>query len=317
MTHEHGAGRIGGCSPFPNAVICNDRRFSCPSGTKCWNSTCTHPDGSKSSAATGYDSFRMENMEREYPNNKQNIDNYPSMPVIEKKGRTPESPLSNFASTDDEKRAVGNIITAVGDIISGPKSNLTSKCKTLVKNATKSSLGKECLFEINDKGQNDTLFKGGMESIGQEFANIIESELSPSANPGKTYKVKGISKDNLSHTATLTIQENNKPLQTYGIASEYMDQFNNANLKLNDKVMVQDDELINFKNNSPNPTGIKLTHSAVHALNTAMNKPTEPVSISHAPPALLANKNSANKAHLNGVSDHINDSIQHSFGSPI
>ena len=96
-----------------------------------------------------------------------------------------------------------------------------------------------------------------------------------------------------------------------------MEQYNNANIKLHDKVMVQDDELITFKNNSPNPTGIKLTHSAVHAFNTAMNKPTESIAISHAPPQLLANSNLANQAHLDGVSSHINDSIQHSFASSI
>jgi len=77
--------------------------------------------------------------------------------------------------------------------------------------------------------------------------------------------------------------------------------------------MVQDDELITFKNNSPNSTGIKLTHSAVHALNMAMNKPTESIAISHAPPQLLTNNNFTNQAHLNGVSAHINDSIQNSF----
>jgi hypothetical protein len=320
VSNEQGAGMLGGCSPFSNAVICNDRRFSCPSGTECWNSTCTYPDGRKTKAATNVDSFKMVNMERKYPHqlNDQHmqIDIQPPTPLIEKKGRTP-NPLSNFASTPDEKRAVGNIITAVGEIFSGPKSNLTNKCKTLVKNATNSSLGKECLFEMNDKSQNDTLFKGGMGSLSSEFEEIVQSELSPSANPGKTYTVKGIYKDNLTHTATITIQEGTKPLQTYGISSEYMEQYNNANIKLNDKVMVQDDELITFKNNSPNPTGIKLIHSAVHALNTAMNKPTESIAISHAPPQLLKNNNFANQAHLDGVSSHINDSIQHSFAASI
>jgi hypothetical protein len=156
-----------------------------------------------------------------------------------------------------------------------------------------------------------------MGSLSSEFEEIVQSELSPSANPGKTYTVKGIYKDNLTHTATITIQEGTKPLQTYGISSEYMEQYNNANIKLNDKVMVQDDELITFKNNSPNPTGIKLIHSAVHALNTAMNKPTESIAISHAPPQLLKNNNFANQAHLDGVSSHINDSIQHSFAASI
>jgi hypothetical protein len=304
---------IGGCAPFPNAVICHDRRFSCPSGTECWNSTCKHPDGRKTLAAMNDDSFTMVNMERKYP---QQLNEQHNMPVIEKKGRTP-NPLSNFARSKDEKRAVGNIITAVGEIFSGSKSNLTNKCKTLVKNATNSSLGKECLFEINDKGQNDTLFKGGMDSIGREFEELIQSELSPSANPGKTYTIKGISKDNLTHTSTITMQEGTKPLQTYGISSEYMEQYNNANIKLNDKVMVQDDELITFKNNSPYPTGIKLTHSAVHALNTAMNKPTDSVAISYAPPQLSKNNNLTNQAYLEGVTDHISNSNRRSFASSI
>jgi hypothetical protein len=77
--------------------------------------------------------------------------------------------------------------------------------------------------------------------------------------------------------------------------------------------MIVDDELITFKNNSPTPTGIKLTHSAVHALNVAMNKPTEPVVISHMPPQLSTSVNPANQAHLNGISSHIGQSIQHSF----
>ena len=321
ISRESGAGMIGGCSPFSNAVICNDRRFSCPSGTECWNSTCKHPDGRKTLAATNVDSFKMVNMERKYPqqlndqNHQGDIQSQPT-PIIEKKGRTPNL-LSNFARSEDEKNAIGNIITTVGEIFSGPKSNLTNKCKTLVKNATQSSLGKECLFEMNDKGQNDTLFKGGIESIGREFEELIRTELSPSANPGKTYTVKGITKDNLTHTATITIQEGTKPLQTYGISPEYMEQFNNASITLNDKVMVQDDELITFKNNNPYPTGIKLIHSAVHALNTAMNKPTEFTDISHKPPQFLNNNNYANQAHLNGVSDHINNSIKHSFASSI
>jgi hypothetical protein len=313
MSHESGAGMIGGCSPFQNAVICNDRRYSCPYGTKCWNSSCVHPDGSKTNAATNVDSFKMVNMERKYPHQLDtNIDDYSPTPIIEKKGRM-VNPMSNFAKTEEEKRAVSNIITAAGDIFAGEKSNLTPKCKTLVKNATKSSLGKECLFEMNEKGQNNTLFKGGMESIGAEFMDVIMSELSPSANPGKTYTIRGISKDNLTHTATLTMQEGNNPLQTYGVSSEYMDKFNNANLNPTDKVMVQDDELITFKNNSPNSTGIKLTHGAVHALNVALNKPTEPSTISHTPPQLAANNNFANQSHLNGISKHIDASIQHSF----
>ena len=321
ISNEQGAGMLGGCSPFPNATICNDRRFSCPAGTECWNSECKHPNGSMTEAAANVDSFKIVNMERKYPHqlnghSVQSDNHQQMMPIIEKKGRIP-NPLSNFARTEDEKNAVGNIITAVGEIFSGPKSNLSNKCKTLVKNAANSSLGKECLFEINDKGQTDTLFKGGMNSVGHEFEELLQSELSPSANEGKTYTVKGIYKDNLAHTSTITLQEGSKPLQTYGISSEYMEQYNNADIKLNDKVMVQDNELITFKNNSPNSTGIKLTHSAVHALNMAMNKPTESTTISYAPPQLLANNNSTNKAHLNGVTDHINHSIQHSFTSSV
>jgi hypothetical protein len=41
MSNEQGAGAKLACSPFPNAVVCNDRRHSCPSGSTCFNELCT------------------------------------------------------------------------------------------------------------------------------------------------------------------------------------------------------------------------------------------------------------------------------------
>jgi len=40
MSNKQGAGAKLACSPLPNAVICNDRRHSCPSGSTCFNELC-------------------------------------------------------------------------------------------------------------------------------------------------------------------------------------------------------------------------------------------------------------------------------------
>jgi len=45
MSQEQGSGAMLACSPHTNATICMDRRFSCPSGSTCFNSLCTPSDG--------------------------------------------------------------------------------------------------------------------------------------------------------------------------------------------------------------------------------------------------------------------------------
>jgi hypothetical protein len=41
MSTAPGAGAKLACSPYPNAVICNDKRFSCPAGKTCLDRDCT------------------------------------------------------------------------------------------------------------------------------------------------------------------------------------------------------------------------------------------------------------------------------------
>jgi hypothetical protein len=41
MSKAPGAGAMLACSPHPNAVICNDKRFSCRAGSTCYNQRCT------------------------------------------------------------------------------------------------------------------------------------------------------------------------------------------------------------------------------------------------------------------------------------
>jgi hypothetical protein len=45
MSEEQGSGAMLACSPHTNATICMDRRFSCPSGSTCFNALCTPSDG--------------------------------------------------------------------------------------------------------------------------------------------------------------------------------------------------------------------------------------------------------------------------------
>lgn len=45
MSQEQGAGAMLACSPHINATLCMDRRYSCPSGSTCFNSLCTPSDG--------------------------------------------------------------------------------------------------------------------------------------------------------------------------------------------------------------------------------------------------------------------------------
>ena len=45
MSKGEGAGAKLACSPHPNAVVCNDKRFSCPAGSTCFNQLCTPVEG--------------------------------------------------------------------------------------------------------------------------------------------------------------------------------------------------------------------------------------------------------------------------------
>jgi hypothetical protein len=45
MSTAPGAGAKLACSPLPNAVICNDKRFSCPAGSTCSHKLCTPDNG--------------------------------------------------------------------------------------------------------------------------------------------------------------------------------------------------------------------------------------------------------------------------------
>lgn len=44
-----------GPSPLPNAVVCTDKRFSCPAGSKCLNQRCTPSSGQEFLASTSLD----------------------------------------------------------------------------------------------------------------------------------------------------------------------------------------------------------------------------------------------------------------------
>ena len=60
MSKEQGAGSRLACSPHPNAVVCNDMRFSCPSGSTCFNELCTPVDGGKPfKASTSFDALSV------------------------------------------------------------------------------------------------------------------------------------------------------------------------------------------------------------------------------------------------------------------
>ena len=52
MSQEQGAGALLACSPHPKAVVCLDSRYSCPSGTACFNQLCTPEIGGDSFPAS-------------------------------------------------------------------------------------------------------------------------------------------------------------------------------------------------------------------------------------------------------------------------
>ena len=52
MSQEQGAGALLACSPHPNAVMCPDSRYSCPSATACFNQLCTPEIGGDSFPAS-------------------------------------------------------------------------------------------------------------------------------------------------------------------------------------------------------------------------------------------------------------------------
>jgi hypothetical protein len=52
MSQEQGAGALLACSPHPSAVVCPDSRYSCPSGTACFNQLCTPQIGGDSFPAS-------------------------------------------------------------------------------------------------------------------------------------------------------------------------------------------------------------------------------------------------------------------------
>ena len=60
ISKAQGAGAKLACSPHPNAVVCNDMRFSCPSGSTCFNELCTPVDGGKPfKASTSFDALSV------------------------------------------------------------------------------------------------------------------------------------------------------------------------------------------------------------------------------------------------------------------
>jgi hypothetical protein len=58
---QQGAGARRACSPYANAVICADRRFSCPAGSTCQKEQCTPSNGGASvNASTAFNAISVE-----------------------------------------------------------------------------------------------------------------------------------------------------------------------------------------------------------------------------------------------------------------
>jgi len=63
MSNATGAGLLFACSPLPNAVRCNDARFSCPASFTCAeDSKCLAADGSFIDAIVNVDAFQVAEM---------------------------------------------------------------------------------------------------------------------------------------------------------------------------------------------------------------------------------------------------------------
>jgi len=60
ISKYQGAGAKLACSPHPNAVVCNDKRFSCPAGSTCFNELCTPTNGGEPfQASTSVDAISV------------------------------------------------------------------------------------------------------------------------------------------------------------------------------------------------------------------------------------------------------------------